>query len=104
MNMENLLSSLDSNSSAISSSPVLRALWFDQQGKWEEAHDAIQHEGDRMAAAVHAYLHRKEGDIWNANYWYRNAHRKPFEGDLIDEWQALVEEECSRLGLIKQRA
>lgn len=50
-----------------------------------------------MAAAVHAYLHRKEGDIWNANYWYRTAGRKPFAGSLEEEWQALVDEECEHL-------
>jgi hypothetical protein len=50
-----------------------------------------------MSAAVHAYLHRKEGDLWNANYWYRNAKRKPFTGSIDDEWKTLVEEEYQRL-------
>jgi hypothetical protein len=104
MDLENLLTSLNPSSSAVATSPVLRALWFDRQNKWDEAHEAIQHENGTMAAAVHAYLHRKEGDIWNANYWYRNARRKPFEGNLHDEWEALVEEECERLGLLKRTA
>lgn len=102
MDIKDILTSLNPNSPAVSTSPVLRALWFDRENKWEEAHEAIQHESGDMAAAVHAYLHRKEGDIWNANYWYRNARRKPYEGDLDAEWEALVEEECERLGLGKR--
>ncbi len=73
-------------------SNVLEALWHDRKGEWEKAHEAVQHEGDRGSAAVHAYLHRKEGDLWNARYWYNNAGKKPFNGSLDEEWEALVRE------------
>ena len=101
MDIGQLLSNLTSNPSALSSSPALRALWLDRTATWEEAHQAIHNENDQISAAVHAYLHRKEGDVWNANYWYRSAKRKPFTGSLEAEWQSLFEEECARLGLLK---
>jgi len=41
--------------------------------------------------AVHAYLHRKEGDASNAEYWYRKAGRGFHRPKLGDEWEALVE-------------
>ena len=44
------------------------------------------------AAWVHAYLHRVEGDLGNAGYWYRQAGRAPFDGTLDDEWTALARE------------
>ncbi len=73
-------------------SNTLKALWHDQKGDWENAHGAVQHGADRGSAAVHAYLHRKEGDIWNARYWYNNAGRPPFNGPLEEEWKTLVQE------------
>ena len=99
MRLEELLSSAHQQTLPALASPALRALCLDKQNLWDEAHQAIQDEKDPMSAAVHAYLHRKEGDIWNANYWYRNAGRKPFKGSLDAEWSALIDEECRRLGV-----
>ncbi len=70
----------------------LKALWLDGVGDWESAHEAIQEESDIGSALVHAYLHRKEGDLWNARHWYKTAGRKPFEGPLKTEWEVLVRE------------
>ncbi len=70
----------------------LKALWLGGAGDWEGAHAAVQDEHTRSAAVVHAYLHRKEGDLWNARYWYKQAGRKPAEGPLQAEWDALVRE------------
>jgi len=70
----------------------LHALWLDGNGEWEKAHECIQDAGDAASALVHAYLHRKEGDLWNARYWYKNAGRRPFEGSLEMEWESLVRE------------
>lgn len=99
MRLEEPLSSINPQSHPSLTSPALRALCLDKQQLWHEAHEAIQDEKDSMSAAVHAYLHRKEGDIWNANYWYRQAGRKPFKGSLDAEWASLIEEECTRLGM-----
>ena len=59
----------------------LRALWYDLNGDWDTAHAIIQEIPDRHASWIHAYLHRKEPDIWNAKYWYRRAGMT-FPGDL----------------------
>lgn len=70
----------------------LKALWWDAKGDWNRAHDLVDGYGTSDANAVHAYLHRKEGDTWNANYWYDKAQKPFFKGALESEWQALLEE------------
>jgi hypothetical protein len=68
----------------------VQALWYDAKGNWKGAHDLIDQLGDKDSARVHAYLHRKEGDIWNADYWYRRAGSKRPDLALEKEWEALV--------------
>ncbi len=68
-----------------------QALWYDAKGDWEKAHVLIQDLPDQNASWIHAYLHRKEGDTWNADYWYRKAGRKRPNFTLEQEWQQLVE-------------
>ncbi len=68
----------------------LRAMWQDAQGNWESAHRTAQDDESRDAAWVHAYLHRREGDIGNAGYWYARAGRPAFEGSLEAEWEEIV--------------
>ncbi|GAB3223056.1 hypothetical protein [Spirosoma arcticum] len=72
--------------------PVLQALWYDANGQWEQAHEIAQsREGEPPYDRLHAYLHRKEGDRFNANYWYRRAGEPFFAGSLNEEWAALVQ-------------
>ena len=74
--------------------PVLLALWHDANGHWEQAHNIAQsREGEPPYDRLHAYLHRKEGDRFNANYWYRRAGTSFFEGTPADEWDALVRQQ-----------
>ena len=68
----------------------LLALWFDGVGDWESAHNIVQDIPGAEASWVHAYLHRKEGDNWNAGYWYRRANKKPSAKIVSDEWEDLV--------------
>jgi hypothetical protein len=70
----------------------LCALWWDAKGNWEKAHDAAQQDASERGAVVHAYLHRKEGDLSNAGYWYRRAGRTQHSGTLDEEWLALATE------------
>lgn len=77
-------------------SPALQALWWEGRGDWDRAHDLAQKAGGSEGDAVHAYLHRKEGDAANASYWYTRARRSRFTGSVEDEWQALVREFLSR--------
>jgi hypothetical protein len=71
-------------------SPELQSLWFDAKGDWEQAHTLVQDSDTKNAAWVHAYLHRKEGDISNAGYWYRRAGKPEFKGTLEQEWEEMV--------------
>lgn len=71
-------------------SVYLTALWYDARGNWNKAHELIQDLNDANAAWIHAYLHRKEGDVWNADYWYRRAGRKRPPVSLNEEWESLV--------------
>lgn len=70
--------------------PLLRALWHDARGQWDEAHRIAQDVEDADGAWVHAYLHRKEGDHGNAAYWYRRAGKPPSTASLSDEWDAIA--------------
>ncbi len=72
--------------------PILLALWWEAKGDWPRAHEYAQNEATASGAAVHAYLHRVEGDLANARYWYQRAGRGPESGALGDEWAALVQE------------
>ena len=61
------------------------------EGDWDAAHKIVMNEDSRDAAWVHAYLHRVEGDLSNAGYWYRRAD-KPVAKDALDaEWQRIVD-------------
>jgi hypothetical protein len=67
-------------------SPELTALWWAAKGDWNKAHGIVMDAGGRDAAWIHAYLHRVEGDVDNARYWYRQAARAPATGLLEAEW------------------
>ena len=71
---------------------TLRALWWDRKGDWDRAHTIAQAIPTVQGSAVHAYLHREEGVLWNADYWYQRAGRQRPEISLEEEWQALVVE------------
>ena len=71
-------------------SPALQGLWWDAKGDWVKAHESAQRDEGPDGSWVHAYLHRKEGDLSNAKYWYRRADRAAAYGDLEKEWAAIV--------------
>lgn len=71
-------------------SPYLKALWYDAKNNWAASHNIIQEIDDKNAAWVHAYLHRKEGDLFNADYWYTKAGKVRPQTTLQEEWQTLV--------------
>ncbi|MEQ8810612.1 MAG: hypothetical protein RIE59_16200 [Imperialibacter sp.] len=68
----------------------LKGLWWDGKENWDKSHEAVQDLESENAAWVHAYLHRKEGDIWNADYWYRRAGRTRPGSTLDEEWEHIV--------------
>jgi hypothetical protein len=69
---------------------ALAALWWQARGDWARAHEAAQADEGRDAAWVHALLHREEGDLANADYWYRRAGQQRPAGPLEAEWQAIA--------------
>jgi len=71
-------------------SPALKALWWAGKDDWDKAHKIVMAEDDKESAWVHAYLHRVEGDLGNADYWYRQARRKAATGKLDAEWAAIA--------------
>ena len=79
-------------------SDALRALWLDARGNWDGAHDAAQADEGGVGDWVHAYLHRKEGDVGNAAYWYQRAGRAVAKGDPDEEWEQIVGELLVRRG------
>lgn len=68
----------------------LAALWYAGKGDWEQAHAIAQDLPTREGSWVHAYLHRVEGDEWNANYWYNRADRKMPALPPEQEWEQIV--------------
>jgi len=75
-------------------SPAVQALWHDARGDWDQAHTCAQEDNGRDGAWVHAYLHRKEGDLGNAGYWYARARRPlPTVDVTLDrEWTEIARE------------
>ena len=71
-------------------SVLLKSLWYDKKGDWKKAHDLVDSLPGAEAAWVHAYLHRKEGDSWNADYWYARAKKVRPSLTLEKEWESLV--------------
>ena len=75
-------------------STAARALWFARAGQWDAAHDLCQEITGSAGSWIHAYLHREEGDLSNAAYWYSRAG-KPVPAaavSLADEWMEIAGE------------
>lgn len=90
MTLETFKKSIDDGIIPNNLNPVQQALWHDGAGDWYTAHSLIDNLEEKDAAHVHAYLHRKEGDQWNANYWYGKAGQPRHLGALTEEWLSLV--------------
>ena len=75
---------------------LLKALWFEGKGDWESAHNIAQDIHNNDGSWIHAYLHRVEGDLGNASYWYSRANRKMPTSSLKDEWSVIVKELLER--------
>jgi hypothetical protein len=76
--------------------PALQSLWWAAKGDWDKAHKIVMEEEGADAAWVHAYLHRVEGDLANAGYWYRTAGKPVAKGELDAEWSAIAAEMLAR--------
>jgi len=90
MDFEEFKQTISSGHPPANVSSYLKALWFDAKGDWGKAHNIVQEVEDNTASWIHAYLHRKEGDTGNADYWYRRAGKKRPTVSLEEEWVDIV--------------
>lgn len=91
MNFKEFQISIRNDHPAKDLNPLLLALWYDAKGDWASSHNLAQDMDTNEGALIHAYLHRKEGDHWNADYWYGKANKKRPEVTLDEEWHLLVQ-------------
>ncbi len=90
MNLNAYKDSLRKDQPPTDLSQVLTGLWYDAKDNWEKAHDLIDGCEEAGGSWAHAYLHRKEGDLWNADYWYRRAGKDRPQYGLDEEWEVIV--------------
>lgn len=90
MNLKSFVESLKETQPPSHLSPVLKALWHDGKEEWSKAHNLVDGRSDLDSHLIHAYLHRKEGDQWNASYWYNRAGAAMPRYSLEEEWENLV--------------
>jgi hypothetical protein len=91
MNYGNFEATLRNNEPPKEWTDGLKALWYDAKDNWHVAHDLVDGSGDHTEKWIHAYLHRKEGDEWNAGYWYRQAGKSIPKVTLEEEHRQIVE-------------
>ena len=89
MTLEQFIQSIEDESLPYYINPLLEALWWERHGNWVKAHKIIQEIHSKDSALVHAYLHHREGDTSNANYWYQTAGESAFNGTMEEEWEKL---------------
>jgi len=92
MNLASFKASLKNENAPTEITKLLIGLWHDARGDWTKAHDIIDGLDEVGAEWAHAYLHRKEGDTWNADYWYRRAGKSRPNYSLEEEWEVIVEQ------------
>jgi len=90
MKLQDFKSTLTQDSPPGEISSLVKALWLDARGDWSKAHDLAQEVNTKDGSWVHAYLHRKEGDKFNAQYWYNRADKKMPAYSIEQEWEEIV--------------
>ena len=90
MDLASFQQSLDRDAPPEDLGRALSALWHEAKGDWDAAHRLAQAQKDAVGAWVHAYLHRVEGDLSNAGYWYRRAGKPPSTAPLKREWDEIA--------------
>ena len=92
MTLEEFKQSLSHSSPPSGLDVPLQALWLDAKGNWDDAHELVQHLSTTAACWVHAFLHREEGDLGNASYWYSRAGKSKSDRTLQEEWDDIAQE------------
>lgn len=92
MDFDSFKASLRTKEMPAGLSDNLRALWLDAMGDWDAAHEIVQDTGGKQGDWIHAYLHRKEGDVSNAGYWYARCGKARPQYSLDEEWEIIARE------------
>ena len=71
-------------------SEPLQAMWYARKGDWDKAHNIAQSISSELGFWIHAYLHRVEGDLSNADYWYKRAGKPQFQGSTETEADDII--------------
>lgn len=90
MTLDEFRKSLAGNAPPAAMSLALAGMWWDANGDWVKAHESAQQDEGRAGAWVHAYLHRKEGDTSNADYWYGRANKTRPRASFEEEWAEIT--------------
>jgi len=90
MTYDEFILAIENNEPPSNQPLYIQSLWWDAKGDWNKAHSLIDSLNDKNSCLVHAYLHRKEGDIWNADYWYRRANAQRPSVSLDEEWKNIT--------------
>ncbi len=88
--LEMFLDNVRSGQPPSTGGPLLKAVWHGLRGEWDAAHAIAQDDGSTQGSWVHAWLHRTEGDLPNAAYWYRRARRSVATNDPAAEGQEIA--------------
>ncbi len=96
MNLDEFKASLNGSEPPAGLSGVMTALWYGGNDDWETAHHIAQDIASPHGYWVHAWLHRQEGDLGNAGYWYQRAGKPMATGGLKNEWEEIVQEVLGR--------
>lgn len=90
MNFQDFKQSLTQATPPANLSTALEALWQAGKNDWHASHDLLQNDNSANGSWVHAYLHREEGDIPNARYWYSRAGKTLPDTSLEEEWDDIA--------------
>lgn len=90
MNLKEFKSTFSQEQPPAGLEDLLRALWIEARGDWDNAHAIAQENSSTDGSWVHAYLHRKEGDLSNASYWYSRAGKQRPDISLEEEWESIA--------------
>jgi hypothetical protein len=91
MTLEQFRQSLTATEPPAELTHALAGLWWDAKGDWKRAHESAQQDEGVEGSWVHAFLHRKEGNLSNAAYWYSRAGKPVCRESFEAEWVSIVE-------------
>ena len=90
MQLNEFMQSIKKNTPPEGLSESLKAMWYARKGNWETAHNIAQSISSELSSWIHAYLHRVEGDLSNADYWYKRAGKPQFQGSTEAEADEII--------------